>query len=102
MRRWRAAHPMTAAWRAVKDHAKARGIYFNLPKPYFIRFALRSDYLNRKGLNGHCLTIDRINNLRGYVVGNIQPLTRKQNTIKQARRDEIRMRAGMKWKERYK
>lgn len=89
---------MRSAWRAVKDHAAGRGIYFNLPFEYFRRFALRSDYLNRTGLNGHCLTVDRKNNLRGYVVGNITFMTRRQNAIKRARHDAIRIKAGFAWK----
>jgi hypothetical protein len=89
---------MRAAWRNLKDHAAARGIYFKLPFAYFRRYALRSNYLNRKGNGAQCLTVDRINNLRGYIVGNITFLTRQQNSIKQARRDEIRLRAGLAWK----
>lgn len=92
---------MWAAWRRLKDHAKERAIPFNLSLGTFIRFAKQSDYLNRTGRNGHCLTVDRIDNLKGYKKGNIQPLTRSENAMKQARRDAIRMQAGMKWQENY-
>lgn len=100
-RRKRAKNPMRAAWRSLKDHAKARLIPFRLPFVIFKRFALETDYLNRKGNGAHCLTVDRINNLRGYTPRNIQPLTRAENAMKQARRDEIRMRCGMAWTAKY-
>lgn len=93
---------MRAVYRALKDHATARGIYFSLPFPYWRRIALRSDYLNRTGLNGHCLTVDRKDNLKGYVQGNVRFITRIENSEKQARRDAIRMTAGMRWQANHK
>lgn len=105
-RRKRKANPMWAAWRALKDHAKARksekwpdGIPFRLGLGTFILFAKQSQYLNRTGLNGHCLTVDRINDDRGYFKNNIQPMTRIKNAIKQGKRDAIRMKAGLAWTE---
>lgn len=97
-RRKRAANRMRAAWQSLKDHAKARGISFRLSFYHFRKFALQTDYLNRTGRNGHCLTVDRINNRRGYYFKNIQPLTRIKNSEKRARQDEIRMKAGYAWK----
>lgn len=91
---------MWSAWRCLKDHAKARGISFTLSFSHFRRFALQTDYLNKTGNGAHCLTVDRIDNLRGYSKNNIQPLTRAKNSEKKARQDQIRMTAGMKWKEK--
>lgn len=93
-RRNRANHPMRHAYRNLKAHAKSRGIPFSLTFIVFRRFALRTDYLNRTGQKGSCLTVDRRNNLKGYTPQNIQPLTRAENSMKQARRDAIRMTAG--------
>lgn len=101
-RRKRSANPMRHAYRNLKCHAVERAIPFTITFVYFRRWALRTNYLNRTGLNGDCLTVDRKDNLKGYVPGNIQALTRRANTEKQMRRDAIRMRAGMKWKDRYK
>lgn len=93
---------MRAAWRDLKDHAKARGISFRLSFTTFRQFALQSDYLNRKGNEARCLTVDRIDNLKGYTKNNIQPLTRAENTMKKARQDAIRLAKGYAWKEKYK
>lgn len=108
-RKKRAADRMWAAWRSLKDHAKARkskkwpnGIPFRLPLAAFVRFAKQSDYLNRTGINGHCLTVDRINEDRGYYTNNIQPLTRAKNSEKKARQDKIRIEKGYAWQENYK
>lgn len=92
---------MYAAWRNLKDHAKARGIPFRLALATFAKFAKASDYLNRKGNERGCLTVDRINNLKGYTARNIQPLTREKNREKQAKIDAIRYRAGHQWEENY-
>lgn len=88
---------MRAAFRSLKDHARARGIPFFLAFVTFRKFALQSDYLNRTGPTAQCLTVDRINNLRGYSARNIQPLTREANSIKKARQDAIRHRFGYQW-----
>jgi hypothetical protein len=93
---------MRAAYRRLKDKAKARGITFRLTFQAFRKFALQTEYLNRTGNGRFCLTIDRINNLKGYTSRNIQPLTRAANAIKQAKSDERRMAAGMVWKEKRK
>lgn len=90
---------MKAKFRALKDSAARRGIAFRLTFYHFRKFALQTDYLNRTGPFGHCLTVDRINNERGYFLGNIQPLTRSENAIKRAKSDAIRMRAGFSWRE---
>lgn len=101
-RRKRAKNPMRAAFRSLKDHAKARGILFRLSFVTFRKFALRSDYLNRRGNGKHCLTVDRIKNDKGYTPSNIQPLTREANSMKRMIWDAVRMERGMAWKEKYK
>lgn len=93
---------MWSAWRQLKDHAKARGISFRLTFRQWLPIARQSDYVNRTGSNGHCLTVDRIDNTKGYFLRNVQFLTRAENTMKQARRDAIRLQAGLKWQENYK
>jgi hypothetical protein len=93
---------MWAAWRALKDHAKSRGIRFTLSLRAFRFFAIATSYLNRTGNSRDCLTVDRIDNKKGYTPKNIQALTRAENSMKRARQDAIRFKAGFAWKEKYK
>jgi hypothetical protein len=88
-------------WHNLKGHAKARGIPFRLPFATFVRFALATQYLTRTGLHAGAITVDRINNERGYFANNIQALSRVENATKAAKRDAIRMGAGLKWQEQY-
>ena len=90
---------MQAAYSTLRDHARARGIAFTITFADFEQFARESDYLERTGPFAACLTVDRIDNLIGYVPGNLQPLTRAANSEKRAKQDQIRMRAGFSWKE---
>ena len=97
MKRWRKNNPMRAAYYALRDRARHRRIEFTISFQEFEQFALISGYLNGVGNHAHSITIDRINNLRGYVPGNLQPLTRAENARKQALYDERRMKAGYSW-----
>lgn len=98
MRKWRQNNPMKAQFFRLRDKAKSRGIEFTISFAYFEKFALRCDYVNLTGNHGHSLTVDRINNLNGYVSGNIQPMTRAKNSQKLAMADERRMRIGFRWR----
>lgn len=99
MRQWRTTRPLQAAFATLRDHARARGIEFTITLPEFRKFVLQSGYLTRRGNAGACLTVDRVDNLRGYVPGNLQPLTRSENSVKRAKFDACRMRAGYSWRE---
>jgi hypothetical protein len=99
-RSWRRSQPISAAFATLRDHAKPRGIEFSISRQEFERFALESDYINRTGLGGSALTVDRIDNLRGYEPGNVQPLTRSANSVKRAKQDAIRQTKGFAWMER--
>lgn len=94
----RQKHPLKAQWRRLKSKAKQRGIIFCLPFWYFEIFAMRCSYIAETGNGAGCITVDRVNNLLGYVVGNIQPLTREQNIEKQWQRDYRRFEAGYAWR----
>lgn len=101
MRRQREARPVWHQWKRLKAKARQRGINFCLPYWYFELFALRCAYAEHTGNERQCVTVDRKNNLLGYVVGNIQPLTREQNRLKQWQRDYRRFEAGYAWKGRH-
>lgn len=98
MRQWREANPLQAAFATLRDHARARGIEFSISFEDFREFAELSDYVERKGTTAQALTVDRRDNLRGYVPGNIQPLTRAENSVKNAKHDAHRMRQGNRWR----
>ena len=97
----RARNPVWAQWRRLKDKAARRRINFCLPLWYFEIFVSRSEYLTRVGNTAGNLTVDRKNNLLGYVIGNIQPMTRHENCVKQAKQDQRRMETGYAWRGRY-
>lgn len=88
---------MSAAFMTLRDHAKARGIRFTIDRKTFARFVSKNQYIDKRGLGAACLTIDRIDNSKGYIPGNIQPLTRSANSEKRAKQDMHRMRHGMSW-----
>ena len=91
----RAANPMRAAYRRLKDKAAQRAIPFRLTFGQFEAFALKTRYLALKGNYKYSLTIDRIDNRKGYQAGNIQALSRHENTMKFAKYDKIRMEKGL-------
>jgi hypothetical protein len=94
MRKWRARNPMRSAYRALRDHAVARGIEFTISYEEFREFALHSEYIEKKGPGGCHLTVDRVDNTLGYLPNNIQPMTRSENSVKMAKYDAIRLRQG--------
>jgi len=97
MRKWRSTRRLQAAFATLRDHARARGIEFALDFQDFAQFAAGCLYAEKTGIHAQCVTVDRIDNLRGYVPGNIQPLSRAENSRKRNRQDEIRMNAGRAW-----
>jgi hypothetical protein len=97
-RKKREANPMRYAFNNLKHHATERNITFTISFEYFVRFAKRSHYIEKKGNGAHNLTVDRRNNLLGYTVGNIQPMTREANTRKARKFDAIRLIKGWQGK----
>jgi hypothetical protein len=100
-RRVRLAKPVWAQWRRLKDKARRRGINFCLPCWYFEIFALRNRYCDLTGNQVGCLTVDRVKNFLGYVIGNIRPLSREENRLKQWQQDYKRYEIGYSWRRRY-
>lgn len=92
---------MRAAYSKLRESARKRRLNFCLPFWYFEAFALRCEYIEKGGNTAASVTVDRINNRIGYVLGNIQPMTRAENAIKQAKSDERRMKYGYSWQARY-
>jgi hypothetical protein len=98
-RKFRERNPLSAAYAKLKWSAKRRGIEFTITRVQFECFCKLSGYLEKTGNEGHSLTVDRKDNLKGYVPGNIQPLTRARNAEKRMKFDAVRYRAGYRWAE---
>jgi hypothetical protein len=80
--KYRANNPIKAAYKILRDNAKRRRKVFTLTLEEFTSFCMATTYLDEKGCERHCLTIDRIDPSKGYTFDNIQPLTCSENTIK--------------------
>lgn len=101
MASWRANQPMRAAYLRLKHHAWNRCILFTITFEEFAGFATCTNLINHGGIHGEALTVDRIENEKGYVPGNIQCLTRSENSVKKAKRDAIRIQRGYAWQHMY-
>jgi hypothetical protein len=90
-RRWRAANPERAAYANLKCHARSRGKAFTLTFEEFMGIVGLQSYVDGKGREKHCMSIDRIDPALGYVVGNIRVVSVSENSIAQ-REHERKMR----------
>ena len=90
---------MRAAYANLKTHAKERGKFFDLSFDDFQTFAVRLDYLSKRGTASDGFHIDRIDETGGYTPGNIRLLTNRENTKKYAefKRAFRRDLEGKKW-----
>lgn len=79
-REWRQNNPIKDSFRHLRSNAKRRGIEFNLTLQEFIGFCAETGYITARGLEAHSMTIDRIDSYKGYEVGNMQVLTRAENS----------------------
>lgn len=81
---WRQAYPIKAAFNALRDHAKGRRIPFEITYEQFHSICTATGYADLKGTASDSLTIDRMDNKRGYAIGNVRVLTRVENCSKGA------------------
>lgn len=79
---WRKKNPIRSAYTTLKCNAKRRGKVFKLTFEEFKEFAIKTDYINRKGITATSYHIDRIDENKGYTVDNIQVLTNRDNVKK--------------------
>jgi len=79
---WRANNPARDAFNNLRSNAKRRGHEFTLTLNEFLEFCEITGYMDLRGNDAHHMTIDRIDNTRGYSADNIQMLTRSENAIK--------------------
>lgn len=81
----RARDPVRAAYNNKKSDAKRRGIKFTITLAYFRRWCRKYDFIKNTGRRKSSYTVDRKNNKKGYIPGNLQVLTLSQNASKGTR-----------------
>jgi hypothetical protein len=77
-----AKNPILRLFHNLKSGAKRRKIPFALPFAWFCAAAMASGYDKNHGQAATALTVDRIDNRRGYVPDNVQFLTHSENSRK--------------------
>lgn len=78
----RASDRVKAVYYVIKTSAKRRGIEFGLTLDYLRQFCKENGYIESKGRLRDQMTIDRIDNSRGYLNDNIQVLQKGMNSSK--------------------
>lgn len=76
---WRKKHPIRYLWHNLKHHAKDRGHDFTISYEWWEKFCERTQYHILKGREPNSLTVDRINETRGYHEGNVRVLRHECN-----------------------
>lgn len=82
-RNWRDKYPLHYSFHNLRKRAAQRGKEFSLTREQYVSFAIKTDYARLKGKTSWSLSIDRIDNNRGYHYDNIEAITLSQNSRKQ-------------------
>jgi len=82
MQRWRAQHPDTAGFHTLRTHARARDLAFTITFEEYCEAIAAFRSTGPELRNGDRISVDRIDPRRGYVPGNIQAMTLRENVIK--------------------
>lgn len=77
-------HPLEYTYDTLKQNAKRRRVPFLLSIKEWKQFCDTTGYLKLRGTFAQDMTVDRIIDALGYVAGNIQMITRAENSKKQA------------------
>lgn len=83
MRRWRAKAKQTADFCTLRDHARSRGLAFDISPEYWRGLTDGYGFYNPD--EDHVLTIDRVKAHRGYVEGNLRIVSVSVNSFKSNR-----------------
>jgi hypothetical protein len=81
-KRYKEKNPEYYAFYVLKNNAKRRGVVFGLTFEDFKKFAIKTNYMKKKGTGSESLHIDRIDEKKGYFKGNIQVLSNSDNVKK--------------------
>lgn len=84
-REWRNKNPLKSSYQNLKTNANRRGKEFTITFEYFCKFAIKCQLILNRGRTAEAYTVDRIKDHLGYVPGNLQMLTKRENVIKQRR-----------------
>ena len=82
-RKWREKHPLHYSYKNLRTRAKQRGKDFTLTREEYIAFAIKTDYARLKGKTSLSLSIDRVDDTKGYHADNIAAITLRENSRKQ-------------------
>lgn len=74
--------PLMYKFNAIRLNARRRGKEFTITFDYFERLAIESGYDKLSGRKSESLTLDRIDESKGYVPGNVQVITNRANIRK--------------------
>lgn len=74
--------PVGYVYDLLKCNARRRGKPFTLTMDEFRQFCLDTDYMRLRGKTGKSASIDRIDNSKGYEIGNIRILSLSENSHK--------------------
>ena len=78
-------HPVKYAYNKLKQRANERGHDFDLSFEQFKKFAEDSGWLHYKGKEKNSLSIDRIDEQKGYSIDNRSVKTLSENAAKSMR-----------------
>ena len=82
-REYKKNHFPKYTFNALKQNAKRRNKPFKLSYNEFLLFCESTEYLFLKGKDAESLSIDRIDDSKGYSYDNIRAITLKENIIKE-------------------
>lgn len=84
--RWRTLSRKPSAFATLRDHAKARGLEFNLSYDYFLGMTDCAGFWDMQAESrGEWATLDRVDGTKGYVMGNVRVITHAHNAAKSNR-----------------
>ena len=88
---WRLCNEKASAYATLRDHARGRGIEFNLSPQYFRGLCdAYGFFAAKKGATfAETLSLDRLDSSKGYVEGNVQIVQVSENSRKSNREDRL-------------